>query len=77
MVRKQASSTRRTLLAVNSPGAGRARQFRVQYQLNTATDWRLFGSFLHHDRARHCIDELRNRGFRARVIRYAMCPTAN
>jgi len=77
MVRKPTSSTHRALLAVNSPGGGRARQFRVQYRRDAQSDWRLFGSFQHHDRARNCINELRDRGLRARVILYAMYPTAN
>jgi hypothetical protein len=77
MIRKQIGSTHRALLAVNSPGGGRARQFRVQYQREAQADWRLFGSFQRHDRARDCIDELRRRGVRARMIRYAMYPTAN
>ena len=77
MAREQTGSPQRATLAVHSPGAGRAREFRVQYQFGPQTEWRLYASVMQHDRAQNCISELRARGLRARVVRYATCPTAN
>lgn len=55
---------------------GIGRQFRVQFQDGSCSEWRHFAAFSNGDDAQRCLCELRQDGLNSRVVRYAHCPTA-
>lgn len=72
----QSSSSQVALVAASCPG-GMARQFRVQVASGeTASRWKLVGSFRDKGAARLCADRLQQAGTRARVIACKSLPTA-
>ncbi len=64
------------LVAVNCPGGGVARQFRVQYHTSPADPWRMFASFRARGPAEACVDRLHEQGYEARLVKYVNCPTS-
>jgi hypothetical protein len=62
-------------VAVSGPG-GVARQYRVQYQTPEDGDWHMYASFRSRDLAEDCERQLNKRGYKSRVVAYALCPTA-
>lgn len=62
-------------LAVSTPG-GVARQYRVQYVDPADASWRMFAAFNRREPAERCLHSLQQRGQHARLISYAICPTA-
>ena len=61
-------------VAVSSPGGGVARQFRVQFHVETEDKWRMYGSFRTLEQAENCLTQLHQRGFQARLVKYNICP---
>ena len=64
----------RTLVA-SIPG-GPARQYRVQFQPQGETIWRMFASFKSRQPAQDCARDLQSRGIAARVVAIRIFPTA-
>lgn len=65
-----------TPIVVSCPG-GMARQFRVQVASNeTASQWRLVGSFRDGLAAHACASELCRSGIQARIVQCNTLPTA-
>lgn len=64
------------LVAVSSPGIGLARQYRVQYQTESSSLWQMYASFANLEQAQACIDSIQQRGCRARLVHYTICPAA-
>ena len=70
------NSSQVALVAASCPG-GMARQFRVQVASGeTASLWKLVGSFRDKGAARRCADGLQQAGASARVIACRSLPTA-
>ncbi len=65
----------RSVKAVSFP-CGPARQYRVQTCDLASGEWRKFGTFGRRDAAMACVDDLKHRGYQARLIDYRCCPTA-
>lgn len=63
-------------VVASCPGAGMARQFRVQYQSSAGSDWRMFASFERSTPAEECLAILRREGMQVRLIDFNRCPTA-
>ncbi len=61
--------------AVSFP-CGPAQQYRVQYCELGSDQWRMFGTFGRRDTAIGCANDLKDRGYQARLIDYRCCPTA-
>ncbi len=66
----------RVTLAVSTPGAGVARQYRVQFQDPLHDGWHRYGSFQSLQLARQCEESLKRRGYQVRIITYRICPAA-
>ncbi|MFT5524278.1 MAG: hypothetical protein ACI9G1_003588 [Pirellulaceae bacterium] len=71
----QKSETPMKQIIPSTPG-GVARQYRVQYRQQRARQWQLYGCYTSLESANACSSQLSNEGFAARVIHYAICPTA-
>lgn len=75
MVGQTVSAEQTATFAVSSPG-GLARQFRVQLYQPDESSWRLYGIFRRRDEAQSSLENMRKRGYRARLIESDFCPTA-
>ena len=62
-------------VAVSNAG-GQARHFRVQYRRNTGDGWLRYASFDAAEPARSCLRQLTDRGYAARLVRFAIAPAA-
>ena len=71
----QNSETPMKQIIPSTPG-GVACQYRVQYRREQARQWQLYGCYTSLDSANDCISQLNSDGFSARVVHYAICPTA-
>jgi len=63
-------------VAVSCAGGGMPQQYRVQYHPQHQELWRMYASFRTQDEAQQCVEELKERGYAVRVVRYAICPSA-
>jgi len=63
-------------VAVATPG-GLARQYRVQYQTEVDGIWHMHATYRTRSSAEQCLSELAGKGYRARLVAYDRCASAN
>ncbi len=62
-------------VAVSTAG-GQARHFRVQYRTQSGDGWLRYATFDDLEPANSCLRQLTDRGYAARLIRFAIAPAA-
>lgn len=75
MIDREDSNLKR--IVASCPGGNMSRQSRVQYQAAPTDDWQMYASFDRSQSAQECAKSLQQRGLRARVVDYRICPSAS